>query len=208
MRYLDTPVQAVNALREGLLIAHCTTSLPGFAADPFNEDALDRLDTIKARTAGQGYIAISGFAKHFTGWVADCPLTEHLLWHAWDGPVTIIGPAGNDAPRRVRGPGNTVALRLDQHPAVRALTAALDRPLVSTSLNRAGQPATTSLEAIDPSLEELLAGVFSTGDPSLGVASTLVTVEQGALRCLRDGEVSMTSIEEVAERFHTDRGRR
>ena len=136
--------------------------------------------------------------------MAACPLTEHLLRHPWDGPVTIIGPAGSEAPERLRGPAGTIAMRLDQRCAVKGLSTALARPLVSTSLNRPGQPPTRSLEEIEPSLEALLAGVFSTGQPTSGIASTIVVVQGGVLRCLRSGGVSMATVCEVANRIGSE----
>ena len=204
MRYYDTAAQATDALRAGRLIAHPTSSLPGFAADPLHDGALDRLDSIKARKPGSGYIVISGFLDHFKGWIAACPLTEHLLRHPWDSPMTLIGPAGSAAPQRLRGPADTIAMRLDPHSAVKSLSAALDRPLVSTSLNRPGQPPTRSLEEIEPSLETLLAGVFSTGQPTSGIASTIVVVQDGVPRCLRSGGISMATVCEVASRIGSD----
>ncbi len=201
MRYFDSPDQAADALREGHLIAHPTTGLPGFAADPLHDGALDRLDAIKARQPRAGYIAISSLAQHFSEWLAACPLTRRLLEHAWDGPVTIIGAAGRGAPARLRGPEDTIALRLERHSAVVALSTALERPLVSTSLNRHGQPPTTSLEEMDPSLEALLAGAFWTGAPSSGIASTIVRVQDGQLRCIRDGGVPMSRVREIADRL-------
>ena len=55
-------------------------------------------------------------------------------------PVTWIVPATEAVPHWIRGRHTSVAVRQTTHPVARALCAAVDSPIVSTSANVSGRP--------------------------------------------------------------------
>jgi L-threonylcarbamoyladenylate synthase len=70
------------------------------------------------------------------------------LSRSWPGPVTWILPDPDGwVPAGVRGRHASVAVRVSDHPVVRALCAAYGGPIVSTSANpSASAPAKTRLK--------------------------------------------------------------
>lgn len=188
-----TAHEAAARLRAGDLLAHATSSLLGIAADPESQLALNRLDALKRRESGQGYVHVVSDPRYAQTWISP------IGWRPWrradlPGPLTWVFPAGPQAPTRVQGPGRTIAIRLDPHPCVRALCDALKRPLVSTSLNLPGRPPAATLNDVPAALWAQLAGAFVRPPPPHGQASTVVRATATSWQLLRAGAVSAATL--------------
>lgn len=135
---------------------------------------------------------------------------ERLAAEFWPGPLTLVVPAGGDAPDAVSDRG-TIALRPAADPVSAALLAAWRGPLFSTSANRRGEPPS---EAVADALRALrgvegsdaigvaLASVPSREprEPGLrprGRPSTIVDVSTEPPRVLRPGALSLDRIREI-----------
>ncbi len=189
-----TPTLAAAALAEGALVAHPTAGLWGIAADPRRADAVAALDGLKEREAGRGYIAVAGHADAFSGWYRKDDVVARLLGQAFPGPVTVVCEAAPQAPESVVGADGTVAIRVDRHPAVIALTERCGGPLISTSLNLAGDPPAADPDHLDERLLAALAGAFELPPTPAGRASTLVAWRPPQLVVLRAGAVDLAAI--------------
>ena len=63
---------------------------------------------------------------------------------SWPGPTTWLIPDNGAIPPWVSGNSGKVAVRVSNHPIIRALCLAFAGPLVSTSANRQGLPPANS----------------------------------------------------------------
>lgn len=195
MARFATAILAAEALQLGGLIAHPTSGLWGIAADPLHAGAVASLDALKARQPGRGYIAVAGDRALFDDWFATDAVVAGLLALRFDGPVTVVCGAGPAAPAANKANDGTVAIRVDLHAAVVALTAALGRPVISTSLNLGGEAPAADPWNLPRPLREALTGVYC-GDPApTGQASTIVLWRPPKLACLRRGAVDPALIE-------------
>jgi len=68
------------------------------------------------------------------------------LGRVWPAPVTAILPLGKQLAEWM---GETVAVRVPAVPALLDLISELGEPIVSTSVNRSGEPPRTSLDEIE-----------------------------------------------------------
>lgn len=187
---LSDAAAVVACLRSGGLVAHPTESLLGIAADPLHSGALQALDRLKQRQGKSGYVLAAGTVAQALAWVDSADeASARLLSRNWPGPVTIVAQASTQVPEGVRAADGTVALRVDRHPACRAIGQALGHPWVSTSLNLAGQPPARTWPEVAPELWQALSGWFPVDPPPRGVASTVARVTAGRVEVLRAGEV-------------------
>jgi L-threonylcarbamoyladenylate synthase len=70
-------------------------------------------------------------------------------------------PASEAAPRWITGAHQGIAVRISDHPIVIELCNAYGGALVSTSANRAGQPAALDREGLDPLVLEGVDGLVA-----------------------------------------------
>ena len=176
--------EAAVALQTGGVIAYPTEAVWGLGCDPRNEDAVLRLLAIKQRPPDKGLILVASHLEQLRPFLDIAALPSERLAEAlasWPGPHTWVVPASADAPRWVTGSHPGIAVRISAHSQVIELCNAFGGAIVSTSANRAGQPAASTREALDPALLADLDGV--TGGETGGLPSAT------AIRDASSGEV-------------------
>ena len=131
---------AVAALREGGLIAYPTDSGYALGAMLGNQDAKDRIRTIRRLDDRHHYTLVcSDFAQ-----LGQFVIIDNAVFRAikatTPGPYTFILPATKEVPRRLLHPKKkTVGVRIPDHPVVRALLAELGEPMLSSTLILPGE---------------------------------------------------------------------
>ncbi len=151
--------EAAIALQTGGVIAYPTEAVWGLGCDPRNEEAVLRLLAIKQRAVEKGLILIASQYEHLRPFLDITAVPSERLAEvlaSWPGPHTWVMPAAGDAPHWITGSHAGLAVRISAHPLVIELCNAYGGALVSTSANRAGEPAALSRETLDP---EVLKGV-------------------------------------------------
>ncbi|PCF96883.1 L-threonylcarbamoyladenylate synthase [Vreelandella nigrificans] len=140
---------AVSALRKGGVIACPTEAVWGLSCDPDNDEALAHLMRMKERDPAKGVILVAANIQQFQPWLNQLPLSFHApLAASWPGPNTWLVPDNGRSHGLVRGAHKCVALRVTDHPLMKALCEAFGGPLVSTSANRSGDPPAMSAEEV------------------------------------------------------------
>lgn len=135
------PQEVVASLKNGGMAVFPTDTLYGLGVDPKSEAGLARLFAIKRREGGKpvplllsGAEAVDRFARHVPEGAA------RLMGRFWPGALTIVLPAEAGLDRTITGGGDTVGLRVPDHPVPRALAQALGGAITGTSANRSGNP--------------------------------------------------------------------
>lgn len=130
--------QTARVVREGGVIAYPTEAVWGLGCDPWNEAAVDRLLALKERPMHKGLIVVADDIEQFNFLLDDLPdIWQERLAGSWPGPNTWLVPHQNRLPEWVTGEHDSVALRVSDHPLVRALCR-YTGPLISTSPTRRG----------------------------------------------------------------------
>ncbi|HEU4726175.1 MAG TPA: L-threonylcarbamoyladenylate synthase [Candidatus Eisenbacteria bacterium] len=162
---------------EGLYGFHVRADLPA---------ALDRLQVLKPREPGRGWIVLLAEPRVPAAWgPALDGKAAALAREHWPGALTLVVPAAPDAPPDVLAGDGTVALRCPGSDFLRAVIAAAGGPLVTTSANRPGAPPPSDFESAD---REGVSIAVDAG-PLSGLASTVAQVDGSTVRVLRSGAV-------------------
>lgn len=130
---------AARVLEQGGVIAYPTEGVFGLGCLPDDFDAVSRILRIKDRDPAMGLVLIVSAPAQIRDWV-ELPANDLDLASTAARPVTWIVPASDAVPWWIRGEHPGIAVRKTTHPVARALCAAADSPLVSTSANRSGHP--------------------------------------------------------------------
>lgn len=181
---------AVDALRQGRLIAYPTETVYGLGADPRQSAALELLFCAKGRSAEHSIPLIAGSREQVETHIGCLPPTgRKLADRFWPGPLTLVLAAHPMLPGRLLGGRDSVAVRIPDHPVARALADGLEYPITATSANHTGaDPATTAVAAMSE-LGRTLAVVLDGGATDGDVPSTIVDVRARVPVLLRAGKV-------------------
>jgi len=130
--------RAVEALRDGELIAYPTDTAYGLACDLLNRGAIDLLYQTKGvdRSVQFSFVCadLSDVARYT---VVDQP-AYRLLRRKLPGPYTFILPATREVPKQLHSRRKTVGVRVPAHPVPTALVRELGHPILSTTAGEHG----------------------------------------------------------------------
>lgn len=179
---------ALRHLRSGGVVAFPTDTLFGLGVDVFSRPALERIFAIKGRAQGQALpVLVSGWGQVEMVAGNISPRAERLARRFWPGALTLVLWRLPQLPDLVTGGGETVAVRMPNHPVPLALTDGLGRPITGTSANRSGHPDLQSREDVLDQLGDLVDYVVRRGPSPAGVGSTIIDLTSEEPRLLREG---------------------
>ncbi len=188
---------AADALHQGRVVAYPTDTLYGIGANAFDELAVAAVFAIKARPRSQGLpllIADLGDLDRVATGVPPAALA--LAERFWPGMLTIVLRRDPALPAAVTGGGDTVGVRLPDHPSPRALIESLGAPITGTSANRHEGADPTTAEEVERQLGDL-AMILDGGPCKVSVASTVVDLTTDPARIVRAGAISTRELREV-----------
>ncbi len=136
----------IQALSEGRLVVYPTESVFGLGCDFRKEAAVMKLLNLKQRTINKGLILIASHVQQVLPLIR-LKDQNHLAraLKTWPGHHSWIFKASSLVPNWIIGDHGSVAIRISSHPAVMALCGLWGNPIVSTSANKAQQPAAKHL---------------------------------------------------------------
>ena len=184
-------MEAAEVVLSGGVIAYPTDTLYGLGCALFDVAAVEMVARLKRRDPSLAVISLIPHVSQVYG-LADevSDVAERLMARYWPGPLSLIFRASSVIPARVRGAGDTVALRLPGDALCRRLLDHVGGPLVSSSANLSGQrPAETAEEVIRIFANQL--DLVIDGGPRHGRSSTLVDLSGPRPRLLREGPLDV-----------------
>jgi protein-tyrosine phosphatase len=200
--------QAVQALFESKLVVFPTETVYGLAARALDEQAVERLISVKGRSENHPLSLAIKSADDARDYVPDMTsLAQRLARRCWPGPVTLVVDDSHpesllrQLPPKVRryvSPRGTVGLRVPGHQVLLDVLRMLVGPLVLTSANRkGGAAAVTAVAAVD-ALGDDADLVLDDGACRFGEPSSVVRVADNRYEILRAGVVPEKTLQRLA----------
>ncbi len=191
---------AAAVVRDGGVLAYPTETVYGLGGDAEKAAALARIRALKGRDADKPVLALTDTWARVAGWLGSLdPLLERLMQHEPPLPATLLLPVTDAAPVGLVGPGGRVGLRRTSDPFCRALIAAADCVLLSTSANPAGAPAPSRFADLDAGIVAGVDLAVDAGRDLNGVPSTVAMAEGGRLVVVREGAAPTALLMRIAE---------
>ena len=113
------------------------------------------------------------------------------LLDKWPGALTIIVHTKEDAPLSDQAKLPTIAFRCPGDQWIRQVIQETGAPIYSTSVNRSGQPVLDEEGAIAEEFEKEVELIVNDGDKKGALPSTLVSLQEGQIKILRQGSVKI-----------------
>lgn len=195
--------KAIEALKNGELIAFQTDTVPGLAVDAFNEKAVAALYDLKGRDKFKKLVWMSDEWSKVSPHLSYDKRSYALSKQLWPGPVTIVWKqrialqqgdfaGSNKSAKDSDKPFEKQAVRLPKDDYLLNFFAHYPSPLAVTSANESGKKEAKSLEEVKNIFGDRIAFYLEHPAKSSGVPSVVVDVSNGRLKLLRQGEEATT----------------
>ncbi|MDR2559335.1 MAG: threonylcarbamoyl-AMP synthase [Oscillospiraceae bacterium] len=203
---------AAELLRSGEIVAIPTETVYGLAANALDPAAIEKVFAAKGRPRDNPLIVHVSDLGMARGLELEIPeLAEKLAENFWaegspfQGPLTMVlkrktaPPQSGIIPTEVSCGLNTVAVRVPAHPAALAIIKACGFPLAAPSANISGSPSPTKAKHVYADLNGRIPLIIDGGDCDCGVESTVVMFDDGKIKILRPGAVTMEMLSEFGD---------
>ena len=118
-----------------------------------------------------------------------------LMKRFWPGPHTLVFPRGARIPATVTSGGDTVGVRVPNHPIALALLERAGVPIAAPSANLFGHVSPTTARHVLDDLDGRIDLILDGGPTAIGVESTVLDLSGEGPRILRPGGASRQDIE-------------
>ena len=181
--------EIARTLTIGGVVILPTDTIYGLHARANDDAAVDRIAGMKGRDDRRPFIVLASSADEIPALgVQTDNQTLKALAAIWPAPLTVILPLAQ--PVAASRGASTLAIRV---PALAWLRELLARtgPLVSTSVNRSGEPPLTSPSELARTLHDAVDGIADCGTISAN-PSAILDLSTAEPRFIRQGEESFT----------------
>ena len=186
--------RAITILKDGGVVAFPTDTVYGVGVDPFQPDAVRKLYQIKGRPIDKPIPILVGSVNDVERVAQNLPSTfSQLAEQFWPGELTLIVEA-KSLPPEVTAGGNTVGVRMPDHPLALALLQRFGGAIATTSANKSDEPPATSAEEVQADLGPLVGIILDGGETETKIASTVLDLSVSPPQIRRDGGISVDQL--------------
>jgi L-threonylcarbamoyladenylate synthase len=184
---------AEKIYNDGGVFIYPTDTIYGFGGDPFNNSTVEKIDNVKGRIIDQKYILLINNVENLKKYVQLNNIAHsQFLLNIWPAPVSIIFRLNKDTTDKFKHP--TAAFRIPANKFCLELLSKLDKPLISTSVNKSGSKPLNDPDLIFNQFGEQVDAVFYSKDKPGNSASTLIDLTENIPKLIREGSIKFESI--------------
>ena len=180
--------QCVKALSEGGVILYPTDTVWGLGCDALNNEAVDRIFSIKKRDANKSMIVLLADARDILQYVAAPHPDIIAIVESFRQPTTVVYENGLGFAGNVVNKDGSIAIRVTTDPFCKALIKRFRKPIVSTSANISGHPTPAIFSMVEKEIVDQAdySVAYRRDDTIIKPPSRLVRInDDGTLEILR-----------------------
>ncbi|MFA7662785.1 MAG: L-threonylcarbamoyladenylate synthase [Patescibacteria group bacterium] len=178
--------QTVEILVSGGVVAYPTDTIYGLGCDAFNSTAIDKIYALKNRDTSKPMSLICRDIEQIKQLAEINDFQEQILSTYLPGPYTFILKAKPEAPQKLVSSLGTLGIRIPDNQFCLEVVKKLNSPLITTSVNLAGQPNLNSATEIDRLFGDQLDLILDAGEIN-NQPSTIIDLTQSEPKIIRQG---------------------
>ena len=182
--------EAVSLIKNGELVVFPTETVYGLGANAFDPVAVAKIFEAKGRPQDNPLIVHISRVEEVKGIARDVPEVFFTLAERFmPGALTVVLPKSDLIPGIVTAGGDTVAVRMPDHPVARELISR-SFPLAAPSANRSKHVSPTTARHVYDDLCGRVPLILDGGECGVGIESTVLDLTSGSPVILRPGAVT------------------
>jgi L-threonylcarbamoyladenylate synthase len=192
--------RAIRILKNGGIVAFPTDTIYGLGANAFDEDAVLRIYEAKVRPRNFALTLLLADTSQIKLVAENIPkMVWKLAEKFMPGALTIVLNKSMAVSNMITGDGNTVAVRIPNHPVPLALVKGLGAPITGTSANISGGNNPLTAEDVFKQLRYRVDMIIDGGRCPIGVSSTVLDLTTNPPKIIREGAISRDQIKSVCK---------
>ena len=182
--------EAVSLIKNGELVVFPTETVYGLGANAFDPVAVAKIFEAKGRPQDNPLIVHISRVEEVKDIARDVPEVFYTLAERFmPGALTVVLPKSDLIPGVVTAGGDTVAVRMPDHPVARELISR-SFPLAAPSANRSKHVSPTTARHVYDDLCGRVPLILDGGECGVGIESTVLDLTSGSPVILRPGAVT------------------
>ena len=181
---------AIAILKKGGIVAFPTDTVYGLGADLLNEQAIDRIYKVKKRPPN---LPLPLLLAEKSDLLKVASVVPEIAWQLAErflpGGLTLVLRKSPWVPGSVTAGGDTVAVRIPDHPFPIALIRGLGTPIVGTSANLSGRSSPVTAEEVRQQLGDEVDLIIDGGRCPGGTESTVLDLSSKVPALIRAGAI-------------------
>jgi len=184
---------ALDALKNGEVIALPTDTVYGIACLLNNENAISNLYTIKGRDSTKAIPVLIGEYEQLIYVAEELSVNaQKLAQKYWPGALTLVVTRNPHLPE-VLSPFPTVGVRMPDHNWLQGLIIKCG-PIAATSANISSAHNPSTAQDVLDQLADRIPLIINGGECKGGIPSTVVDCSRQKIKILREGKISKAEI--------------
>lgn len=190
--------KAQKILQSGGIVGYPTESFYGLAVDIENEEAIERLFSIKERDRKKPLLIILPDLNSLEKYAAGIPDSAvKLMKEFWPGGLTMLLKADPIVSTLLTAGTEKIGVRYSSHSLATSLAETINRPVTGTSANISGYAPCTRAEEVHEYFGQAVDLILDGGQTRGGKGSTILDITKEPPEILREGIVSAQDIEKI-----------
>jgi len=179
--------ECLSALKQGGIILYPTDTIWGIGCDATNEEAVNKIITLKQRPQQKSFVVLVTTEKDVLQYTASPDLAVFDYLQTATKPTTVIYDHALGLAQNVINEDGSVAIRICNDEFCRHLIRRFRKPIVSTSANISGEPSPQNYSEISPAINQGVNYVvnYRQGDNNLHTASSIICWKHGKAQIIR-----------------------
>ena len=182
----------VNQLKSGCIVSFPTETVYALACDPYDDEAVARLYSLKQRDQKQPLSLLVKDLEQLKKYAHIDANAEKFITKFSPGPMTYILNKKTDTglSELINSTDSTIGIRIPDCAIAQEILAVFDSPIIGTSTNFSGEDSAVDVDGINPDLLESINVVIDGGKTKYSEGSTIVDLTNGQVKIIRKGVIT------------------
>jgi L-threonylcarbamoyladenylate synthase len=177
----------------GGIFIYPTDTIYGVGANPFNEEAVKKVNAVKERDIAKMYILLINNLENLVKYVElNSEYHFDFLLSLWPNPVSVVLNLNSKA-RQLLG-RDTAAFRIPNHRFCQKFLTEINMPLISTSVNRSNKSPLLEPSLIIDEFSSEVDAIFYTEKKSFFESSTIIDLTSNKPLLIREGKINFEDL--------------
>ena len=195
-----------SVIANGGVIAFRTDTFYGLGADPFNRDAVQRIQHLKGREGEKPILVVISDREQVGRFISQLsPAFDLLAREFWPGPLTLIGRAAANLPEEITAGTKTIGVRLPGDDRVRLFVRTCGGALTATSANPSEREPAKTAQEVQGYFGDAVDLIVDGGAARTDQPSTVVDAREVETQLIREGVITWSQIQAAIDQFKTNK---